>query len=119
MTEYFVNNRTGEVHESDCPRVKVIKSKTVWDPAKADLTVGVYADRICLHGQLPLRQGPSYGSITVRLGLVDDDALSAPERRIAAALYERWPHPEGNAVQIKVADPRTVAQVAWKAVTGA
>jgi hypothetical protein len=58
-TEYVVNNRTGEVHEANCPRVKVIASKSPWDPAKAALTPGVYADRICLVDGLPLRGGVS------------------------------------------------------------
>lgn len=65
MASYVVNNRTGEVHESDCPRVKVIHSKSPWDPAKAALTVGVYADKICLPMGLPLRSPSPPAGLTV------------------------------------------------------
>lgn len=55
-TLYWVNDRTGEVHLDGCPRVRHIRSKTEWDPAKAALTPGVHADQECLMGILPLRQ---------------------------------------------------------------
>lgn len=84
--DYVVNDRTGEVHEVTCPRVKVIASKSPWDPAKAQLTPGVYADRICLHGRLPLRGAPT----------LDRDHASHPERqtlgkRLESLLDEHWP----------------------------
>lgn len=49
--EYYVNDRTGEVHREDCRRR--VKDRSPWDPAKQHLTPGVFACGVCLTGGLP------------------------------------------------------------------
>lgn len=108
-TTYVENSRTGEVHRTDCPRVKVIAHPTSWSPERAPLLPGRRACWVCLENGLPLRTpAPEPREL-----LEDPDGAPYPEEVQALVALLQIDHGTAG-MDALVAALEAVAWYAWR-----